>query len=112
MPIYWEQNASGVQVKNFDTEEEDEDCEIQKSQTQSIKDEKQMKDLTINTILICDLQMINKYVSNACKTERFGIQRSKDDLSKVLIVLTKVFTQSLGVFEALILNDEMKCLHG
>jgi hypothetical protein len=29
-----------------------------------------------------------------------------------LIVLTKVFTQSLGVFEALILNDEMKCLHG
>jgi hypothetical protein len=31
MPIYWEQNASGVHAKNFDMEEEDEDCEILKS---------------------------------------------------------------------------------
>jgi hypothetical protein len=32
MPIYWEQSASGVQANNFDMEEEDEDCEIQKPQ--------------------------------------------------------------------------------
>ncbi len=25
---HWEQSASGVQVENFDIEEEDEDCEI------------------------------------------------------------------------------------
>jgi len=28
MPIYWEQNASKAQMENFDTKEEDEDCEI------------------------------------------------------------------------------------
>jgi hypothetical protein len=32
MPIYWEKSASGVEVENCDTEEEDEDCEIQKPQ--------------------------------------------------------------------------------
>jgi hypothetical protein len=30
MSIYGEQNAGGVQVENFDTKEEDENCEIQK----------------------------------------------------------------------------------
>ncbi len=30
MLIYQEQSAGGVQAVNFDTEEEDEDCEIQK----------------------------------------------------------------------------------
>ncbi len=30
MLIHWEQSAGGVQAKNFDMEEEDEDCEIQK----------------------------------------------------------------------------------
>ncbi len=98
MPVYWEQNPSGVQAENFDMEEEDEDCEIQKSQMQSIKDEEQMKDPTINTILIFDLQMINKFVNNNCKTEGFGIQRFEDNLSRVSTILTKVFTQSSGVF--------------
>jgi hypothetical protein len=32
MPIYWEQNASGVQANISNMEEEDEDCEIQKPQ--------------------------------------------------------------------------------
>jgi hypothetical protein len=30
MPIYWELSAGGIQAKNFDTKEEDEDYEIQK----------------------------------------------------------------------------------
>ncbi len=30
MLIYWEHNASGVHMENFDTEEDDEDYEIQK----------------------------------------------------------------------------------
>jgi len=30
IPIYWELSASGVQVDNFDMEEEDEDYEIHK----------------------------------------------------------------------------------
>ncbi len=59
MLIYWEQNACGVQGENFDTGEKDEDCEIYKPQIQSLEDEEQMKDPTINTILIFNLQMIN-----------------------------------------------------
>jgi hypothetical protein len=30
MLIYWELNAGGIQAENFDMEEEDENCEIQK----------------------------------------------------------------------------------
>jgi hypothetical protein len=30
MPIYWEQNVSGIQEANSNTKEEDEGCEIQK----------------------------------------------------------------------------------
>jgi hypothetical protein len=30
MLVYWEQSVAGVQLENFDTEEEDEHCEIQK----------------------------------------------------------------------------------
>jgi len=32
MPIYLQKTASGVQAKNYDTKEEDEDCEIKKLQ--------------------------------------------------------------------------------
>ncbi len=39
MLVYWEWNVSGVQVKNSDTQEEDENCEIQKPQMQNTKDE-------------------------------------------------------------------------
>jgi hypothetical protein len=53
--------------------EEVEDCEIQKSHMQSTKDEKQMEDHAINTILIFNLQMTYKFVSNNCKSEGFGM---------------------------------------
>ncbi len=52
MPVCWEQNAGGVQVEIFDMEEEDEDYEIQKPHVQSTKDEEQMEDQAVNTILI------------------------------------------------------------
>ncbi len=54
MSIYWEQNVGGVQGKNSDMEEEDEDCEIQKPKMQNTKDEEQMEDHVVNTILIFD----------------------------------------------------------
>ncbi len=88
MPVYWKQNVGGVQVENSNMEEEDEDCEIQKPQMQSTKDGEHMKDLMINTILIFDLHMTNKSLSNNCKNEGFGMQRSKDDLLRVLIEST------------------------
>jgi len=47
--------------------EEDEDHEMQKPQIQSTKDEKQMKDSMVKTILILELHMINKYVGNTYK---------------------------------------------
>jgi len=44
-----------------------------------------MKDPMVNTILIFDLHITNKSVSNNYKSEGFGIQRSKDDLLRVSI---------------------------
>jgi hypothetical protein len=57
-----------------------------------------MEDLIVNTILIFNLQMTNKFVSNNYKSEGFGMQRSKDDMLKVSIALIEVFTQSLRIF--------------
>jgi hypothetical protein len=48
---------------------------------QSIEDEEQMEDPAVNTILIFNLQMTNKSMSNNYKSEGFGMQRSRDDLS-------------------------------
>ncbi len=76
MSLYWEQSASGVHTKNFDTKE-DEDFEMQKPQMWNTKEENP----TVNTILIFNLQMNNKFVNNNPKSEGFGMQRSKDDLS-------------------------------
>ncbi len=42
-----------------------------------------MKDLAINTILILEVQMINKPMDNDYKSEKIGMQRSKDDLLRV-----------------------------
>ncbi len=64
----------------------------------NVKDEDQIKNLEVNTILIFDLHMNNKYVSNNCKNEGFGIQRSEDDMSRILTKLAIIFVQSLGVF--------------
>ncbi len=64
MPVYWEQNVGGVQVKNSDIGEDHEDYEIQKPQMKNAKDEEQIKDPMMNIILIFDMQMSNKSVSN------------------------------------------------
>jgi len=50
------------------------------------------KDPTINTILIFNLQMTNKSMNNNYKSDGFEIQRSKDDLLRVLGESTWVFT--------------------
>ncbi len=42
MPMYQEQNVGGVQAKNYDMEEEDEDYETQNSQMNNAKDEEQI----------------------------------------------------------------------
>ncbi len=72
--------------------------EIQKPQMKNVKDEDQIKNLAVNIILIFDLQMNNKSMNNNCKNEGFGIQRSEDDMSRILTKLAIIFVQSLGVF--------------
>jgi hypothetical protein len=42
--------------------------------------------------------MNNKSMNNNCKNEGFGIQRSEDDMSRILTKLAIIFVQSLGVF--------------
>jgi hypothetical protein len=79
-------------MENFDMEEDDENCEIQKPHMQSIAVEEYIKDPMVNTILVFDLHMTNKFVSNNYKSEGFGIQRSKDDLLGVSAESIKVFT--------------------
>jgi hypothetical protein len=56
-----------------------------------------VQDLVVNTILIFDLQMINKFVNNNYKRKGFGMQRFENDLSWVSTQLVEVFTQTLGV---------------
>ncbi len=91
MRMYLEQSAGGIQVENFDTEEEEEDFEIQEPQMQSTKDEEHMEDPMVNTILISDLQMINKFLSNNYNNEGFGMQRFEDDLSWVSVESIELF---------------------
>jgi hypothetical protein len=79
-------------MENFDMEEDDENCEIQKPHMQSIAVEEYIKDPMVNTILVFDLHMTNKSVSNNYRSEGFGIQRSKDDLLGVSAESIKVFT--------------------
>jgi hypothetical protein len=79
-------------MENFDMEEDDENCEIQKPHMQSIAVEEYIKDPMVNTILVFDLHMTNKSVSNNYISEGFGIQRSKDDLLGVSAESIKVFT--------------------
>jgi hypothetical protein len=57
-----------------------------------------MEDLVLNTILIFNLQMTNKFVSTNYKSKGFGMQRSEDDLSWVSTILAKVFAHLLGIF--------------
>jgi hypothetical protein len=55
MPVYWEQNAGGVQAKNSNMEEDDEDCETQKSHMQNVEDEELIQDLVVNIMLILNM---------------------------------------------------------
>ncbi len=55
MPVYWGQNVGGVQAENFDMEVNDEDYEIQKPHMKNVKDKEQIKNPTMNIILIFNL---------------------------------------------------------
>jgi hypothetical protein len=55
MQVYWEQSASGVQKVNFDIQEDDERCEIQKLHMKNAENKEQIIDPIINTIFIFDL---------------------------------------------------------
>ncbi len=52
----------------------------------------------VNSILIVQLHTTNESVSSNCKSEGFGKQKSKYELSGASTKLTKVFTQSSGLF--------------
>jgi hypothetical protein len=56
-----------------------------------------MEDPMVNTILIFDLQMTDKSMNNNYRSEGLEMQRSKDDLSRVLVELTKIFAQLTNV---------------
>ncbi len=62
------------------------------------EDEEQMKDLEVNTILILELQMTNKYMSYNCRNVGSRIQRFEVDLLKVLAKSVEVFAQLSSVF--------------
>jgi hypothetical protein len=68
MLIYGEQNANGVQEANFDIEEDNEGCEIQKPHMKNVEDKEQIIDLMVNKVFIFNLQ-----ISNNCKSVRFGL---------------------------------------
>jgi hypothetical protein len=44
-----------------------------------------MEDLVVNTILIFDQHMTNKSMSNNFESEGFMMQRSEDDMFRVLV---------------------------
>jgi hypothetical protein len=50
-----------------------------------------MEDPKVNILLILELQMTHKSLSNNHKSEGFGIKRSKADMIRVLVESTKVF---------------------
>ncbi len=89
--MYWEQNIGGLQVKDFDKEVEHEDYDIQKPQIRSNEDEEQMEDPNVNTILILELHMTNKFMSNNYRNEGFGMQKFEDELLRVLAKSAEVF---------------------
>ncbi len=89
MLVYWEQSTSVVQEANFDVEEDDEGCEIQKPQMKNAENKEQITNPMVKTIIIFDLQMNNNY-NNA----RFAIHIFKDDMLGVLIESTRIFVQS------------------
>ncbi len=55
MPIYWEQSACGVQVENFDMEEDNQGYEIHKPHMKNVENKTQITNPMVNTIFIFDL---------------------------------------------------------
>jgi hypothetical protein len=53
---------------NFDIEEEDEGCQIQKPQMKNDENEKQITNPMVNIIFIFNMQ-----ISNNCNSARFGM---------------------------------------
>ncbi len=90
--MYWEWSGSGVKEVNSDIEEDNERCAIQKPHMKNVEDREQIIDRMVNTIFIFNLQMSNNY-----RSAIFGMQRSKDDVSCVLVESTIIFTQSLRI---------------
>jgi hypothetical protein len=52
MPIYWGKNVGGVEEANFDTEEDDDECEIQKPHMKNDENKEQITDPMVNIIFI------------------------------------------------------------
>ncbi len=50
MPVYWKKNASGVQKENFDIEENNEGCQLQKPHMKNDEDKEQVIVLTVNIV--------------------------------------------------------------
>ncbi len=59
----------------------------------NVENEEQITNPRVNTTFIFDLWM-----NNNCKSEGFGMQRSKDNMLSVLAKSTTIFVQSLGIF--------------
>ncbi len=93
MLVYWVQSAGGVQEVNFDIEEDNERCEIQKTQMKTVEDKEWIIDPVMNIVFIVNLQM-----SNNCKSAKFGMERFNDDMSGVLAKSIATFILSLKVF--------------
>ncbi len=93
MPIYWEQSANGVHGANSNIEEDNKRCEIQKPQMKNVEDKEQIIDSTVNIVFIFDLHM-----NNNCKTVRFGMLKSKDDMLGILAESATTFIRSSRVF--------------
>jgi hypothetical protein len=50
-----------------------------------------MEDPNVNTILILELHMTNKFMSNNYRNEGFGMQKFEDELLRVLAKSAEVF---------------------
>lgn len=64
-------------MEDFDTEMEDEECEIQKPKMRCNKNEEQIKDHAVNTILILELHMTNKLWVITIEMKNLGCRNLK-----------------------------------
>jgi hypothetical protein len=58
----------------------------------NVEEKKQIKDSTMNIVFIFIMHMSNKSTNNNCKNVGFGMQRSKDDMLRILAKSVVVFT--------------------